>query len=100
MFSATFPQPIQALASEFLLEEHEFLSIGRVGSTSASITQTVLQVDSMHKFKKLVELLGEAKHNDTKVLVFVATKIGVDRLADKLEDEGFDDVLHIHGDRS
>ena len=38
MFSATFPKQIQTLASDFL-NNYIFLTVGRVGSTSANITQ-------------------------------------------------------------
>lgn len=40
MFSATFPQPIQILARDFL-DNYIFLAVGRVGSTSENITQKV-----------------------------------------------------------
>lgn len=40
MFSATFPQPIQMLARDFL-DNYIFLAVGRVGSTSENITQKV-----------------------------------------------------------
>ncbi len=40
MFSATFPKDIQMLARDFL-SDYIFLSVGRVGSTSQNITQSV-----------------------------------------------------------
>ena len=43
MFSATFPKQIQTLASDFL-NNYIFLTVGRVGSTSANITQRMEHV--------------------------------------------------------
>ena len=40
MFSATFPANIQRLASDFL-QDYIFLTVGRVGSASKDVTQTV-----------------------------------------------------------
>lgn len=39
MFSATFPMEIQHLAQDFL-KDYVFLAVGRVGSTTESITQS------------------------------------------------------------
>ena len=41
MYSATFPDEIQNLAQDFL-HEYIFLAVGRVGSTTALITQQVI----------------------------------------------------------
>lgn len=41
LFSATFPRAIRSLARDFLKPDYLFLKVGRVGSTSDSITQKV-----------------------------------------------------------
>ena len=48
MFSATFPKQIQTLASDFL-NNYIFLTVGRVGSTSANITQRMEYVSEGDK---------------------------------------------------
>ena len=50
MFSATFPKQIQTLASDFL-NNYIFLTVGRVGSTSANITQRMEYVSEGDKGK-------------------------------------------------
>ena len=50
MFSATFPKQIQTLASDFL-HNYIFLTVGRVGSTSANITQRMEYIPEKEKGK-------------------------------------------------
>lgn len=97
MFSATFPKEIQILARDFL-ERYIFLAVGRVGSTSANITQKVVWVEEMDKRDFLLDLLHAAKP-DSLTLVFVETKKGADSLEEYLYREEFA-VTSIHGDRS
>ncbi|XP_071838906.1 ATP-dependent RNA helicase DDX3X-like isoform X3 [Apostichopus japonicus] len=97
MFSATFPKEIQILARDFL-ERYIFLAVGRVGSTSANITQKVVWVAEDDKRDFLLDLLHAAKKGSL-TLVFVETKKGADSLEDYLYREGFQ-VTSIHGDRS
>ena len=59
MFSATFPKEIQMLAKDFL-SNYIFLAVGRVGSTSANITQKVVWVDECDKRSFLMDLLDAA----------------------------------------
>ncbi|CAI5745704.1 unnamed protein product [Peronospora destructor] len=48
MFSATFPREIQRLASDFL-REYIFLTVGRVGSASKDVKQTVEYIEQYDK---------------------------------------------------
>lgn len=57
MFSATFPDEIQQLASEFL-HDHLFLTVGVVGGTTSDIQQNVIEVDEYQKKEKLQEILS------------------------------------------
>ncbi|CAH8447215.1 unnamed protein product [Schistosoma turkestanicum] len=59
MFSATFPNEIQILAKDFL-NSYIFLTVGRVGSTSENIKQTILWVDENFKRDTLVDLLANS----------------------------------------
>lgn len=96
MFSATFPRNIQMLARDFL-KEYIFLSVGRVGSTSANITQKVLLVEDDEKRSVILDLLSAADSNLT--IVFTETKRMADYLADFLYDQGFP-ATAIHGNRT
>lgn len=95
LYSATFPNEIQKLAREFL-HNHSFLQIGRVGSTTASITQDVRWVEDRHKLAELYEIL--AQRDDKHVLVFVERKSDADQLERILMRAGHG-VMAIHGDR-
>ena len=57
MFSATFPEEIQRLAHDFL-EDHLFLTVGVVGSTTSDIQQKVVEVGEYEKREKLQEILS------------------------------------------
>ncbi|TGZ75127.1 hypothetical protein CRM22_000556 [Opisthorchis felineus] len=97
MFSATFPHEIQMLAKDFL-SRYIFLAVGRVGSTSENITQSILWVEENTKRDALVDLLSSSDPG-VLTLVFVETKRGADSLEDYLFAQKFQ-VASIHGDRS
>eukprot|EP00744_Colponema_vietnamica_P000504 GILI01000911.1.p1 GENE.GILI01000911.1~~GILI01000911.1.p1 ORF type:complete len:673 (-),score=210.59 GILI01000911.1:996-3014(-) len=97
MYSATFPRDIQQLAREFLKREHFFLQVGRVGSTTESITQDVREVDDADKRTELINVLTE--HQNEFMLVFVEKKRDADFLERFLYQRGFA-AASIHGDRA
>ncbi|XP_061389225.1 ATP-dependent RNA helicase bel-like [Musca vetustissima] len=103
MFSATFPKQIQELASDFL-SNYIFLAVGRVGSTSENITQTILWVHEQDKRSYLLDLLetiraGAEYSKDSLTLIFVETKKGADALEEFLYQCNHP-VTSIHGDRT
>jgi ATP-dependent RNA helicase DDX3X len=53
MFSATFPKSIQRLAEDFLYG-YIFLKVGRIGSTTESITQRVRWIEDVEKKKNII----------------------------------------------
>lgn len=95
MFSATFPKEIRHMASDFM-RDYLFLKVGRVGSTTDSITQVLKWVD---RYSQRDELLKDLRSNPGKTLVFVEKKREADSLARFLYDQGFG-ATAIHGDRS
>jgi len=95
MYSATFPREIQQLAWEFL-SRHYFLQVGRVGSTTESISQEVRWVDDGQKKQALVDLL--ATFGNGLVLVFVEKKRDADYLERALRANRIA-CTSIHGDR-
>lgn len=103
MFSATFPKNIQSLARDFL-RDYIFLTIGRVGSTSENITQTIEYVEDRDKRDVLLDILHsdmDANTGDTinLTLVFVETKRSADMLCNYLINSQFP-ATSIHGDRT
>uniref|UniRef100_T1GZQ9 RNA helicase n=1 Tax=Megaselia scalaris TaxID=36166 RepID=T1GZQ9_MEGSC len=103
MFSATFPKAIQELASDFL-HNYIFLAVGRVGSTSENITQTILWVNEQDKRSYLLDLLSSIKESveysaNSLTLIFVETKKGADALEEFLYQCNHP-VTSIHGDRT
>ena len=113
MFSATFPKQIQTLASDFL-NNYIFLTVGRVGSTSANITQRMEHVAEGDKgnirnlfvditfiitVTRLLTLLERGTSAEMLTIVFTETKRGADYLDNHLHDRGFSSTC-IHGDRN
>ena len=96
MFSATFPKEIQILAADFL-RDYIFLSVGRVGSTSENITQTIMYVEDYDKRSHVLDLLKS--ESDGLKLIFVETKRGAEALDDFLYKQGVP-CTSIHGDRT
>jgi len=95
MFSATFPRSIQRLAEDFL-SGYIFLKVGRIGSTTESITQRILWIEDVDKKKTLLETIPTI---DGLTLVFTETKRMADHLEEYLYKSGFS-AASIHGDRS
>jgi len=95
MFSATFPKEIQKLASEFMLR-YVFVAVGRVGSTTQLITQTVVWAEEADKRRAVLEQLSGCSG---RTIIFVETK----RAAEQLEDFLYRSQVpatSIHGDRT
>merc|ERR1711865_819108 len=96
MFSATFPAQIQRLASDFL-RDYIFSTVGRVGSASKDVTQTVEYVEEHDKLDAIMKFLLTIE--DGLILIFTETKRNCDYLEDVLCAKGFP-ACSIHGDKS
>merc|ERR1719230_1203928 len=96
MFSATFPNDIQCLASDFM-SDYVFLAVGRVGSANKDVKQEVMYVENNEKPVKLMQFLSTIESG--LILVFVETKRGADFLEDVLCREGYP-ATSIHGDKT
>jgi len=96
MFSATFPTEIQRLAQKYL-KDYIFLAVGRVGSTTDSITQRLVQAEGRtQKIDVLMDLLPTC---NGLTLVFVATRRDADHIEHFLRMEGVQ-AESIHGNRT
>jgi ATP-dependent RNA helicase DDX3X len=96
MFSATFPANIQRLASDFL-KDYVYLTVGRVGSASKDVAQSVEYVEERDKIDILMKFLYTIEGG--LILIFVETKRSCDYIEDVLRANGFP-ACSIHGDKS
>jgi len=97
LFSATFPEPVQAFA-ERLLDDPERITIDAGPTPSlAFIEQRAIEVDTRARTPLLRHLLET--HDWPSVLVFVASRHGVEHVASKLTRAGFS-ALPLHGELS
>lgn len=101
MFSATFAREVQVMAQDFL-KDYVFITVGRVGSASDLITQSVVYAEDV---KQKVRELERAIKNEKNMppgglaVIFVETKRAADTLELDLHEAGVK-VTAIHGDRS
>ena len=96
LFSATFSDAIRVLA-EKLLHRPLKIAVDPPNSATQSVKQWIYEVDNSKKPELLCQLL---LNNDwQQVLVFTCTRIGADRLVQRLADKGIA-ALAIHGDKS
>lgn len=99
MFSATFPEPIQKLATDFLRPGYTWIAVGVVGSTTSSITQRLLE-SSMDRNKKMQLLAEQLREIEGRTLVFVRMKRSAHQVKRRLERDFDIKAGEIHGDRS
>jgi ATP-dependent RNA helicase RhlE len=95
LFSATFSDPIRALAGE-LLRDPLSLEAGPRNTTVKAVRQWLVPVDKKRKPELFVHLLTTRRWGQ--VLVFVKTRKGVDQLVDTLLAHGIG-ADAIHGDK-
>ena len=93
MFSATLPPHIVKL-SERYLHQPERIAIGSTTTPVSRIKQEEIRTTAGEKYNVLIGQLGQREGS---VIVFVKTKHGADRLADRLSRADFA-AEAIHGD--
>jgi ATP-dependent RNA helicase DDX3X len=97
LFSATFPKAARDLAKEHLSASHVRFRVGRAGSTTKNIQQTILQAERHEKRDMLVTLLNAM--SGVRTIIFVNSRQEADNLDDFLWNMGLP-VTSIHSDRS
>jgi len=95
LFSATFSDPIRALAAKLLHDPVGIEATPR-NTTVKAIRQWIVPVDKKRKPDLFLHLL--ARHDWPQVLAFVKTRKGVDQLVDLLGARGIA-ADSIHGDK-
>ena len=96
LFSATIPTEIRRLADRFMHDPVE-IQVRAATLTIDTVDQYFVEVGDRDKPEALVRLLKEERPEQA--IVFARTKIGVDRLARRLGDNGLR-VKALHGDMS
>jgi len=96
LFSATMPQPIAALAAEYL-DDPLTVAVAPAATTVELVDQRVVFVASAEKRELLANLLRDPAL--ARVLVFTRTKHGADRVTRHLVGAGID-ATAIHGNKS
>jgi superfamily II DNA/RNA helicase len=95
LFSATFSDPIRALAAK-LLHDPVGIDASPRNTTVKAIRQWIVPVDKKRKPELFLHLLK--RHDWPQALVFVKTRKGVDQLVELLEAKGWS-ADSIHGDK-
>jgi len=95
LFSATMPPKVRKLAESYLQNPAQ-ITIGQESQPVETIKQSVVQTT---RDKKNDTLLNELNTRTGSVIIFAATQLMTDRLADYLEDYGHK-ASRIHGGRS
>lgn len=93
MFSATMPREIIKIAERHL-NQPERVAIGETTKAATKIKQEEIHVSHEQKYPELLKQLSEREGS---VIIFVKTKRGADRLADKLR-RAHHSADAIHGD--
>jgi superfamily II DNA/RNA helicase len=96
LFSATFPDDVQAFA-ETLLHEPVRIDLPSEPATGPDILQRAIEVDAPRRTQLLRHLVET--HGWTRVLVFVATKYATEHVAEKLRRAGLA-ATALHGELS
>jgi len=96
LFSATIPREVRQLAEKFMHDPVE-IQVRAATLTIDTVEQFYVEVPDGEKPDALTRVLKA--ENPEQAIVFVRTKIGVDRLARKLNDAGVR-VKALHGDMS
>lgn len=93
MFSATMPPSIKTLSMAYL-NNPQHISVGSTTQPALKIKQEMRQISSTDKFPSLLQ---ELEAREGSVIIFVKTKHGADRLADKLSRQDHH-ASAMHGD--
>ena len=95
-FSATMTKNVKVIVEDFM-NNPVTISVVK-NETNDHIEQSVVYFDDFNdRLEKLVELLNQPEFG--KIIIFGGTKFGVQRLSDRLNNEGFRSIA-IHGNKS
>ena len=87
LFSATLPEWVMQTANKHLRPDYASIALTPNAGSRAEIAHEVYDMNTADKTFALRHLLDT--YDKQPILVFVRTKFGVKKLADKLQDEGY-----------
>ena len=93
MFSATMPPSIKTLSLTYLTNP-QHISVGSTTTPTLQVKQETLKTSTAEKFPSLIK---ELNIREGSIIIFVKTKHGADRLAEKLSRQDHP-AAAIHGD--
>ena len=96
LFSATYTQQIRDLAGRMLLDP-EYIEVTPKNTAAESVDQKVHLVDRLNKRALLIHLI--TKQNWDRILVFIRTKHGANKLTEKLAAKGVS-AAALHSNKS
>jgi ATP-dependent RNA helicase RhlE len=94
MFTATMPPDVEQIARKSMRDPIKI----QIGPASRPVERAEQKLFAIHETQKVPLLLHLLKRETGRVLVFVRTKRGVDRLARRVRDRNHE-VVRLHGDR-
>ena len=97
MFTATWPEAVRSLASEFLTAPVRVNVGSKELAANKRVTQTVEVIEEARKPARLVQLLKQYHDRKNRVLVFALYKKEAARLEQDIKRAGYDGIA-IHGD--
>ncbi|MGB8704251.1 MAG: DEAD/DEAH box helicase [Gillisia sp.] len=97
MFSATLPPKVEDLAKNFL-QEPVRIQVGKDSSSAKGIEPLLFYVSKPDKTELLLFVMRNII-KEKSVLIFRRTKFGVEKTADSLTKNGFQNTV-LHGDKS
>ncbi len=96
LFSATYTRQIRNLAGR-MLHDPEYIEVTPSNTEAESVVQKVHMVDRSNKRALLIHLITRGRWS--RILVFVRTKHGANKLTEKLAAQGFS-AAALHGNKS
>lgn len=91
MFSATLPENIIRMSRKYM-KEPKRIAVGSTNTAHTNIKQELIKMGEGEKYQHLLDQLGKREGS---VIIFVKTKYGTEKLADKLnKDQHKSDAIH------
>jgi len=95
LFSATMPDEIQQIIRNYMVKDRVEIKVNRSNIVNENIVNQYKITTLKNKFNSLLELLDEKQ--EERGIIFVKTKLGAQKLAEELQEEGFS-VKALEGD--
>ncbi|XP_010685097.2 DEAD-box ATP-dependent RNA helicase 41 [Beta vulgaris subsp. vulgaris] len=99
MFSATLSAEVEKM-SHSMAKALAVVFVGKPNKANLAVKQIAIWVESKHKKQKLFDILMSKQHYRPPVVVFVASRLGADLLAEAINITTRVKALSIHGEKS